>query len=92
MKTRCNQRGRTLLVSGGLFLALLLSGLPHVYAEERAADSPSVAPKEEKIKRNQAMEPDITDGIFPLVGPSGEEIHDFLYPMPRDGKVVRPAN
>jgi hypothetical protein len=92
MKTRCNQRGRTLLVSGGLFLALLLSGLPHVYAEERAADSPSVAPKEEKIKRNQAMEPDTTNGILPLVGPSAEEIHDFLYPTPKVGEAVTPAN
>ena len=92
MKTRCNQRGRTLLVSGGLFLALLLSGFPHVYAEERAADSPSVAPKEEKIKRNQAMEPDTTNGILPLVGPSAEEIHDFLYPTPKVGEAVTPAN
>ncbi len=92
MKTNHNRRRGTPFVSGGLFLALVLNGLPHIPAEERATDSPSVEPKEEKIKRTQAMESDITDGIFPLVGPSGEEIHDFLYPTPRDGKVVRPAN
>jgi hypothetical protein len=94
MKTRFNQRRRTLLVSGGLFSALLLSGLPHIYAyaEDWAVDSPFVELKEEKIKRNQPMEPDTTRGTLPLVGPSGEEIHDFLYPMPRDGEVVTPAN
>jgi hypothetical protein len=92
VKTNHNRRRGTPFVSGGLVLALLLSGLPDISAEERATDGPSIKPKEEKIKRNQAMEPDITDGIFPLVGPSGEEIHDFLYPTPRDGQVVRPAN
>jgi hypothetical protein len=92
VETNHNRRRSTPFVSGGLFLALVLSGWPHISAEERATDGPSVEPKEEKIKRNQAMEPDITDGILPLVGPSGEKIHDFLYPTLRDGKVVRPAN
>jgi hypothetical protein len=95
MKTRFNQRRRTLLVSGGLYSALLLSGLPHIYAyaEDRAADSPFVELKKEKVKRNeQPMEPDNTRETVRLVGPSGEEIHDFLYPTPKDGKGVTPAN
>jgi hypothetical protein len=93
MKTKYNQMRRTLLIFGGLFLALLLSDLPHLYAEDQGADSPVVEPKEKNITANeQPMEPDITRGALPLVGPSGEEIHDFLYPTTENRKVVTPAN
>ena len=92
MKTKYNQMRRTLLIFGGLFLALLLSDLPHLYAEDQGADSPVVEAKEEKIKRDQPMEPDNTRDIVHLVGPSGAEIHDLLYPTTENREVVTPAN
>ena len=92
MKTKYNQMRRTLLIFGGLFLALLLSDLPHLYAEEQGVDSPVVEAKEEKIKRDQPMEPDNTRDTVHLVGPSGEEIHDFLYPTTENREVVTPVN
>jgi hypothetical protein len=49
-----------------------------------------VEPKDGRNKKvtEQPIGPDtIPDNIGP-VGPSGEEIHDFLYPTLNDGKVV----
>jgi len=93
MKTKFSQRRRTLLVFGGLFSALLLGDLPHLYAEDQGADSPVVEAKEKNIKANeQPMAPDSPRGTLPLVGPSGEEIHDFLYPTTENRKVVTSAN
>ena len=85
MKTEYHSR-RTLWVSSGFFLALLVSNSPHLYAEERRADSSLVEPI---INRNeQPMEPGNTRDTIRPVGLSGEEIHDFLYPTAKDGKVV----
>lgn len=94
MKKKNNRWRRNVLVSGGFFLALLLSDLPQMHAEDRKADNPLVEPKVGKaIKENeQPMEPAISRDSIHMVGPSGEEIHDFLYPTPNDGKVVTPAN
>lgn len=64
-----------------------------LYAENRTADRPAIEPKEEKIKRNQQpMESDTTGDNISLVGPSAEEIHDFLYPTREDDKVLTRAN
>jgi hypothetical protein len=93
MKTKYNQMRRTLLIFGGLFLALLLSDLPHLYAEDQGADRPVVEAKDKNIKGNeQPMEPDNMRNTVHLVGPSGQEIHDFLYPTPENPKVVTPAD
>lgn len=90
MKTKYNQGRRSLLATGGFFLALSLSQFPHLYAQNGGADSPAVESNEGKnIRRNdQPMEPDNSRG---LVGPSGQEIHDFLYPPAEDRKDVTPA-
>jgi hypothetical protein len=92
MKTKYNPMRRTLEVSKRLFLALLLSGVPHLYADQ-GADSPVVEPKENSIKPNEEpTEPDNSRDTVPLVGPSGEEIHNFLYPTTANHKVVIRAN
>ncbi len=91
MKKRYKQYAGPQLAAYGLLLALLLSGLPHIYAEE-GPDSASAEPNEEKVKRNQPTESDSIRKSISLVGPSGEEIHDFLYPMPKDGEVITQAN
>ena len=93
MKTKSKSH-RTLLVFRGFFLALLLSANAHIYAEDRATGKPAVQTKEEDtIKRNeQPMPPDISRDSPRLVGPSGEEIHDFLYPTSEDAKVLTRAN
>ena len=93
MKTKYHQRRRTLLFSSALFVALLIA-LPGVYAEDQGADRPVVESKaRNNIPRNeQPIESDTIRLNIPMVGPSGQEIHDFLYPTPEDGKVVTPAN
>ena len=93
MKTK-SEIHRTLLVLGGFFLALPLSGAAHVQAEDRATDRTAVQTTEkETSKRNEEpMGPDISRDTAPLVGPSGEEIHDFLYPVIEDDKLLIRAN
>ena len=85
---------RNLLGLGGFFLVLLLSSLPRVYGEDRASDRAAGQTKEEEtITRNEEpMRTDITSNTAGLVGPSGEEIHDFLYPTSEEDKLVRRAN
>ena len=84
----------TLLVSPGFFLALLLSAAAPIHAEDRATDRPANRIKEkELITRNEeSMRADTTRDSALRVGPSGEEIHDFLYPTPDDDKVLTRAN
>ena len=93
MKTQFKSR-RALLVSRGFFLVLLLSADAELYAEDRAADRPADHTKEEDtIKRTE--EPtrrDTSRDTASLVGPSGEEIHDFLYPTTEDDKLLIRAN
>ena len=90
MKTKYKHKRRTLMVSSGLFLALLLGAAANGYADDHAADRPTVETKEGKdIKRK---EPATLRDTARLVGPSGEEIHDFLYPTSEDGKVLTRAN
>jgi hypothetical protein len=93
VKTKYKQRRRAVLVLGGFFLALMLGVSSDLYAENRTADRPAIEPKEEKIKRDQQpMESDTTGDNISLVGPSAEEIHDFLYPTREDDKVLTRAN
>ena len=78
------------MVSSGIFLALMLGAAANVYADDHAADRPAVETKEGKdIKRKEPATPRDTAR---LVGPSAEEIHDFLYPTPEDGGVLTRAN
>jgi hypothetical protein len=94
MKTKFSQRRRTLLVSGGLFSALLLGAAANVYVDDHAADRPAVEKKEGKVTRRheQLMEPATPRDTARLVGPSAEQIHNFLYPTPEDGGVLTRAN
>jgi hypothetical protein len=73
---------------------MLLSAGAHVYAEDTDADKLKVHTKEEEtVKRNEKpVEPDTTASSARMVGPSGEEIHDFLYPTREDDKVLTRAN
>ena len=94
MTTKCNQRRRALLIPKGLLLALLLSGFSDIEAGDRPANSKVVecTVKKNLPKNEDPIESDTTRYNVPMVGPSAQEIHDFLYPVPEDVKVVRPAN
>jgi hypothetical protein len=93
MKTKSKSR-RNVLGSSGFFLVLLLSSAARVYADDRASDRPAGQTKEEEpITRNEEpMRTDTTGNTAGLVGPSGEEIHDFLYPTAEDDKLLTRAN
>jgi hypothetical protein len=94
MKKRYKQYAGPQLAACGLLLALLLSGLPHIdaYAEDLATDSPFIELKDDKIKRNPPTESDTIHNAIHMVGPSGQDIHDFLYPMPKVDEAVTPDN
>jgi hypothetical protein len=94
VKTKGQQRRRALSVSSAFFLALLLGHFPHLSAEERRADRLIVEPSERKtLKTNEApMKPESAHEPMGLVGPSAQQIHDFLYPPAKDDKVVGPMN
>ena len=93
MRTNCKQKRRTLSIGNGALLSLLLS-FPGIYAQDQRANSKVVESTVEKdLPKNQdPIELDTTRRGLPMVGPSAQEIHDFLYPIPKDVKVVRPAN
>jgi hypothetical protein len=93
MKTKSKSH-RNLLLSGAFFLALPLSAAAQVQAEDRTADKAAVqtTEKETSKKNEEPMRPDISRDTARLVGPSGEEIHDFLYPMIEDDKHLIRAN
>jgi hypothetical protein len=82
------------MISNGVILALLLTNLPGMYAEDRRADNAVVESRLEKnIPRNQpATESETSRHSIGMVGPSGEEIHDFLYPTAKEGEVLTQAN
>jgi hypothetical protein len=88
-KSRLNVLG-----SSGFFLVLLLSSAARVYAEDQASDRPAGQTKEEETitKSQEPMRTDTTRNNAGLVGPSGEEIHDFLYPIAEDDKLMTRAN
>jgi hypothetical protein len=68
------------MISNGVILALLLTNVPGMYAEDRRVESRL----EKNIPRNQPVtESETSRHSIGMVGPSGEEIHDFLYPMPK---------
>jgi hypothetical protein len=94
MKLKCKKRHCALLVSGWFFLALLASYAPLAYADERWAHSLAAEPKEKEFvqRSEQPTALNNTRELTRLVGPSGEEIHDFLYPVVEDGKAITPAN
>jgi hypothetical protein len=86
------QKRRTTLLSGGCFLALLLSVFPVTFAEDQPADKAAVEPKDIVMSNEQPMAPDTARETIGLVGPSGEEIHELLYPAPENPQVVTSAN
>ena len=91
MKTNYQKR-RTTLLSGGCFLALLVSVFPVISAEDQPAGKAAVEPKDMVMSNEQPMAPDTTRETIGLVGPSAEEIHDFLYPAPENRKLITSAN
>jgi hypothetical protein len=85
-----------------LILAALLVLLPFISdaAEVRehflkdgtyVVPNPVVEPKDGRNKTvtEQPIEPDTIPGNI-IVGPSGQEIHNFLYPKLNDWKFVKP--
>jgi hypothetical protein len=86
------QKRRTTLLSGGCFLALLLSVFPVTFAEDQPADKAAVEPEDIVMSNEQPMAPDTARESIGLVGPSAEEIHDFLYPSPENRKFITSAN
>jgi hypothetical protein len=86
------QKHRTRLLSGGCFLAVLVSAFPVIFADDQPAHRPAVEPKDKIVNNEQWKEPERTRNAVYLVGPSGEEIHDFLYPAPENPEFVTSAN
>ena len=83
------------MIPNSVILALLLSAFSGTDAEDQAANSKVVESRvEDNISRNEypSESAATTRNGVPMVGPSAEEIHDFLYPIAKDSKVVRPAN
>jgi hypothetical protein len=80
------QKRRTTLLSGGCFLALLASVFPVIFAEDQPGHIPAVEPKDSFV--NDEQEKERTRKAVCLVGPSGEEIHDLLYPAPGNAEFV----
>jgi hypothetical protein len=82
------------MILNSVILALLLNAFSGTDAEDQPANSKVVESTVEKnLPRNeQPSESDTIRHNGAMVGPSAQEIHDFLYPMPKDVKVVRPAN
>jgi hypothetical protein len=91
VKTKYQKR-RTTLLSGGCFLALLVSVFPVIFAEDQPADKAAAEPKDSVVSNEQPMVPDTTRETLGLVGPSAEEIHDLLYPAPENRKTIISAN
>ena len=94
MKTKYNQRHRKQRLFCGLLLALLLSDPSGVDGEDKGRDSRTVERNDARNSRRteQPREAQNTNNSVGLVGPFGEEIHDFLYPTSEDDKGMRPAN
>jgi hypothetical protein len=92
VKAKYNRRRRAVLVSGGFFLALMLGVSSDLYAEDRTPYRPAVEPKDKIVDKEQSKEPERARESVGLVGPSGEEIHDFVYPAPEKPRVVTSAN
>ena len=82
------QKCRTTLISGGCFLALVVSVFPVIFAEDQPAHKPAVEPRDKIVNDEQSREPKRTRETVPLVGPSVEEILDFLYPAPENPQVI----
>jgi hypothetical protein len=90
MKIEQKHRRGTLLIASWLLIAIVLgTAAPLRSDDERRDTSTSATEEAQRIKRNEehaqtknAREP------TGLVGPSAEEIHDFLYPPIQDEKAV----
>lgn len=83
-----------MLGPSGFFLVLLLSSAARIYAEDRSSNRPVDQTKEEETitTNEQPMRRETTPNTAGMVGPSGEEIHDFLYPTYEDEKLLTRAN
>jgi hypothetical protein len=92
MKTKYNHFYPTLLIPGGFFLALLFSDLPHLYAEDRETDRAIESRNRNTKTSEQPIESDNNHDTVSLVGPSGEEIHDFLYPTAENRHIATPLD
>jgi hypothetical protein len=87
---------KEMILLAALLLSLPVSDAAGVRRDDRkdVATNQIVEPKEDRNTNitERSISPDILPENSGLVGPSGEEIHDFLYPTVDDGKVVIPAN
>lgn len=86
------QKRRTSLLSGGCFLALVVSVFPVIFAEDQPAVRPAVEPNDNSLNSRRSKELERRRETVGLVGPSGEDIHDFLYPAPENPEIVTSAN
>ena len=76
--------GRDLIVFGAFFLALLLSLSLAIFLPSLRSTPDLTETTEQPVSLTTVAK------HIGLVGPSGEEIHNFLYPMPVD-VIVAPA-
>ena len=90
MKINQKHRRGTLLIAGWMLVAIVLgTTAPLRSDDERRDTSTSAAGEAQRIKRNEEhAQMNNTRETTGLVGPSGEEIHDFLYPPIQDEKAV----
>ena len=90
MKIEQKHRRGTLLIASWLLIAIVLgTAAPLRSDDERRDTSPSATEETQTIKRNEEhAQTKKAREITGLVGPSAEEIHDFLYPPLQDDKAV----
>jgi hypothetical protein len=92
VKTKHTYWHCALIFSG--FVALAGSRSPYLYAEDRLAGSASVEAKEAQLfeRDEQPRPPAKARHSTRMVGPSAEEIHDFLYPPSVERNISPGAN
>ena len=89
---KINQKHRrgTLLIASWLSVAIMLSTADSLHSDDGPRDTSAGATKEaQSLNRNkEPVQPNNTPETTGLVGPSAEEIHEFLYPAIQDDKAV----
>src|SRR4051812_34895638 len=75
-------RAQSIILFGALILALLLSASLDIFFTSLRSTADLVKTTEQSGSLNTVA------SDIGLVGPSGEEIHDFIYPMPEAVKLA----
>jgi hypothetical protein len=94
VKINQKHRRETLLIASWLSVAVMLSTAASLHSDDRPRDTSASATEEaQRLNRNkESVQPNNPRETIGLVGPSAEEIHEFLYPaIQHDKAVTRPT-